>query len=171
MNKSAGSRSVKIILLFFILILQSTYSFSQSYIFRESFKVGNSVNGPPTVGATSDTGNVMVIFVATNSGSPSKFNMTRIDKTGNLKWSKNYGLAAYEWAYNPIELSDHNLLVSGQTSTSDVLVLKTDSAGNILWAKSIGTADNEFSQKCIEENSNSYLFVVVPAALTVTFFY
>jgi hypothetical protein len=143
-------------LLLIIMILQSIYSFSQSYVFRESFKVGYGVNGPPTVGATSDTGNVMIIFVESSTSSASNFNMTRIDKTGNLIWSKNYGLPAFVWAYNPIELSDHNILASGQTSTGDVLILKTDSAGNKLWAKSVGTVANEYSQRCLEGNSNSY---------------
>ncbi|OQA01651.1 MAG: hypothetical protein BWY70_00304 [Bacteroidetes bacterium ADurb.Bin408] len=141
-----------------ILIIQSISLHAQSYTYRESFKVGNMVSGGIGICATADTGNVLSILIADSMFAPLKINMTRVDKMGNLKWSKDYGEADDVLAYNPIELTDHNILISGRTGsgTGNVLIFKTDSNGNKLWAKSFSTGMQGFSQVCLEGNPNSY---------------
>ncbi len=88
--------------------------------------------------------------------------LVRTDSSGNLLWSKCYGLSTSETAFNIIETSDGGFLISGMRqltpSNYDALVIKTDSLGNMLWNKQYGgTGGNEWADCAMEVPTGGYL--------------
>ncbi len=80
----------------------------------------------------------------------------RIDKDGNLLWSNLYGGAGVDRAYNIMQSSDGNFLISGHTKSGDItgkgglmdyfdgLLIKIDEQGNVLKLETFGGTYNEY---------------------------
>ncbi len=90
-----------------------------------------------------------------NSGN-SDYWVIKVDKDGNLLWSKNYGGAGSDWAHSIVGLPDGDMIVAGVTgseggtgdvSTShgagDIWLIRLDKDGNLLWEKSYGGSFSE----------------------------
>lgn len=87
----------------------------------------------------------------------SDFAFLRFQPDGELVWTKFYGTAYDDNCLSMATCSDGNLVLAGETFTSDSLlngfVIKVDSSGNEIWRKSIGTEVNE-SIRFITETSD-----------------
>ena len=95
--------------------------------------------------------------------------IVRLNSLGNLAWQKSLGGSADDEAYEAIETSEGNILVSGLSysddgdvsghhgtiTESDTWVVLLDELGNIIWQKSLGGTESEAahaSQQTVEGN-------------------
>ncbi len=105
-------------------------------------EVGRSVT------ATSD-GGYLIAGTTDSYGNGSKdLLIIKLDKNGNLMWSKVYGGAGSENAYTVIETSDGGYIVAGATDSfgaglNDGWLIKIDNNGTIVWEKTYGGSAND----------------------------
>lgn len=73
--------------------------------------------------------------------------LIKLNRNGDIVWSKVYGSDESEVATSISELDDGNLIIVGwkdatnstiETDTDDILILKIDSNGNLIWTKTYG---------------------------------
>jgi hypothetical protein len=109
--------------------------------------------------ATDRTGNVYVVgntggsLSGTSNGLDDAF-IEKFDAAGNLKWTKQFGTSANDYAYSVAIDMRGNPLVVGATQGSlsgasaggyDAFLSKFDAAGNLKWTRQFGTAGNDFA--------------------------
>ncbi len=96
--------------------------------------------------------------------------VTSIDESGNLLWSKYIGGTGNEWLWDAKVVSngllfggtsnsnDGDITSNHGTQTSDALVLKMDDRGNIIWLKMLGSQNDE-DGNCLAicPDNNNYL--------------
>ncbi len=115
---------------------------------------------------TVDSGYIMAAYAQSTNGdvpgnrSPRNYDSTitsvsediwivKLDSSGNIQWSKNYGSSSSEWPNDIIQTSDGGYAflgwtqgisedVSGNNGLRDVWLGRIDSMGNLLWAKCYG---------------------------------
>ncbi|MCT3647310.1 hypothetical protein HZQ44_03885 [Elizabethkingia anophelis] len=94
--------------------------------------------------------------------------LIKINRDGNLIWSKNYGGSGYEGVSQDntiVEAANGNFIFVGYTSSSDfnvssnnggydVWVSKIDSNGNLIKQKTLGGSNDDFGRKIIKLNNN-----------------
>ncbi|HFK5544159.1 TPA: hypothetical protein ACG0AR_001005 [Elizabethkingia anophelis] len=94
--------------------------------------------------------------------------LIKINRDGNLIWSKNYGGSGYEGISQDntiVEASNGNFIFVGYTSSSDfnvsnnnggydVWVSKIDSNGNLIKQKTLGGSNDDVGRKIIKLNNN-----------------
>ena len=74
--------------------------------------------------------------------------LTRMDVTGTVLWSKVYGGAGYDRGWAVRETADGGLIVAGETDTygsgdNDIILIRTDATGTVIWSKAYGNVDAE----------------------------
>ncbi|MBC7485831.1 MAG: T9SS type A sorting domain-containing protein [Cytophagaceae bacterium] len=105
----------------------------------------------------------IITFSTSNSFSNSKdFLLSKINKKGNVEWSKIYGGEDIETAVHFEKTSDNGYVLLGNTisygnGNEDIYIIKTDSVGNILWSKTYGGASGDFSGCVKEVPSGGYI--------------
>lgn len=168
MNKTFINR---IILIFLALVIYTNYAKSQTdFIWGKIFGSEkddyvlnhvNDQNGDLYI-AGKTTGTIGTRNFGKNDGF-----ITKIDSTGNLLWSRQFGTPEEEdiqWC--AIDKSA-NVYITGSTTgdlsgknagKEDIFVVKYDSAGNLIWSKQFGTAGSEVARGIYADNSgNIYL--------------
>lgn len=94
--------------------------------------------------------------------------LIKINRDGNIIWSKNYGGSGYEGISQDntiVEAANGNFIFVGYTSSSDfnvsnnnggydVWVSKIDSNGNLIKQKTLGGSNDDFGRKIIKLNNN-----------------
>ncbi|MDQ8750212.1 hypothetical protein [Elizabethkingia miricola] len=94
--------------------------------------------------------------------------LIKINRDGNLIWSKNYGGSGYEGISQDntiVEAANGNFIFVGYTSSSDfnvsnnnggydVWVSKIDSNGNLIKQKTLGGSNDDFGRKILKLNNN-----------------
>ena len=94
--------------------------------------------------------------------------LIKINGSGNLIWSKNYGGSGYEGVSQDntiVEAANGNFIFVGYTSSSDinvsnnnggydVWISKIDSNGNLIKQKTFGGSNDDFGRKIIKLNNN-----------------
>lgn len=90
--------------------------------------------------------------------------LAKIDKDGNLEWSRTYGGESYESGRSIFQTIDKGYLVIGTTSSygagnSDLWVLKTDSMGVMEWAKTYGGKNSEQAEDAILADDGNYVLI------------
>ncbi|MCT3805979.1 hypothetical protein HZQ57_12245 [Elizabethkingia anophelis] len=94
--------------------------------------------------------------------------LIKINRDGNLIWSKNYGGSGYEGISQDntiVEAANGNFIFVGYTSSSDfnvsnnnggydVWVSKIDSNGNLIKQKTLGGSNDDVGRKIIKLNNN-----------------
>jgi hypothetical protein len=87
--------------------------------------------------------------------------LVKTDAMGVLLWSKTYGKADSEMAYDLIEYTvDQGFVIAGtmfyQEYTQDILVVRTNSVGTKLWARTFGllVGLRDFASHVIQSNDN-----------------
>lgn len=89
--------------------------------------------------------------------------LLRIDKDGNLLWSKTYGTNLEERGVTINQFPNGDLLLSGDVNggpfgSRDVYLLRTDADGNTLWSKRMGrnSADQVFHMQITSDGGFIY---------------
>ena len=106
--------------------------------------------------------------IESNLGS-SDFWLIKIDDSGQLIWSKNYGGSNFDYATS-IRKSHDGYVVAGYSQSSNVQltsnlgdndfwVLKIDEQGSVLWQKSLGGSSLDLAWDAIETNDGNILVI------------
>jgi hypothetical protein len=88
--------------------------------------------------------------------------LLRIDSTGNILWSKEYGDSLYQEAQSVMQTADGGFIVCGSrdfTSNGnyDILLFRTESSGNIVWSKTYGGNKGEGSYTVNLNDDGNYV--------------
>jgi hypothetical protein len=90
--------------------------------------------------------------------------LIKIDPSGNVIWTKNYGGPAYESGNSVKQCLDGGFILTGQTysygQNGDVYLVKTNSVGDTLWTKNYGGAQYDEGMSLIANSDGSFTFVV-----------
>lgn len=116
-----------------------------------------------TLSATSDG---FIVSGRTDAGGLQyDFQLTKLNTLGQVQWSRYYGGAGWDWAYEVTELADGGFAVVGfgdglgtGYAPSGYLV-RTDALGNELWARSISSGNGVDEAYCVMESSNGDIYV------------
>ena len=90
--------------------------------------------------------------------------LSRLDDSGNILWSKEYGGGSADGLSDFWLTSDGGLIMVGGTTSygrgqTDIYIVKTDTLGNVMWTKTFGTWASE-SAYLVRETSNGDFIVV-----------
>jgi PKD repeat protein len=85
-------------------------------------------------------GNYLIVGYSYTTAGAYDHLLMKVDKSGNLRWSKTYGAASYDPPNDILELPDKSIYISGytynvSTSTGLGVLSKFDSLGNLKWSK------------------------------------
>lgn len=85
----------------------------------------------------------------------------KVSATGSLIWTKVFGYTQDDLAYDVIETSDGNYVVTGSiyNNTANVMLAKLGPAGNIMWIQAYDRSGNSQSGKSVRELTNGDLIV------------
>lgn len=104
------------------------------------------------------------IYVFGYSGSGTNggvdYALNKLDRYGNLKWTKYYGGSLDDNGLSMNITADGNFIVTGEsyaTSTDlDILTCKIDTSGTMLWSKRYATTANESARSIIQTADGGY---------------
>jgi hypothetical protein len=98
--------------------------------------------------------------------------VSKLDLSGNIKWTKLYGGTGNDYNYCIIPANDGGVLIGDYTDSNDslisgnhggydVLLIKIDSSGNIQWKSVYGGMGNEgdHGMSVVQTDDNGYVFV------------
>jgi hypothetical protein len=107
---------------------------------------------------TSDSGYAITGY--TNSYGAGEYDVyvIKLDKLGNLKWTKTIGGIKNDFGYSIIQAKDGNLLVAGNSSSFNggyVYIIKLDNLGNVIWTKGI-QGNNWITSSIIQARDGGY---------------
>ncbi len=111
------------------------------------------------------------------------FWLTKIDQTGNIKWTKTYLGDGLSYAVSLVQTSDGGYALTGQTNLTptssagsfSIWLVKTDASGNQQWAKTVGagtvnsiiqTSDNGFALTGYAEDGSNSDFLLIKTSPT-----
>ena len=101
-----------------------------------------------------------------NSNGNEDLNITRITNSGEVVWSKHFGGTENDRAYDIIETSDGNLLISGWSKSfgnglRDIVILKMNLDGQIIWSNIFGREGNDWCHigGISEDGDGNYIVV------------
>lgn len=89
-----------------------------------------------------------------------KMCLYKFDKSGNKKWTKEYGDYDLEMGSYILDCNDNNYIIFGDTGPSydhDFWTAKIDSAGNIIWQNTYGDNRYDFASQIIKANDGGYI--------------
>jgi hypothetical protein len=98
----------------------------------------------------------------------SDFWVVRLNSSGSLVWSKNFGGSENDYAHSVIEDSNGNLIVCGSSQSSngditsnngnsDYWIIKLDLAGNLIWSNNFGGSGVDIAHSVIESSNGNYV--------------
>lgn len=125
---------------------------------------GKDVDGGRWVEETSDGNFVVVGWTRSFGGGASDFYVLKLDKDGEILWSKTWGGSNFEEASSVVEAEDGGYLVAGFTmsygaGSKDVALVKFDSNGNILWYKTYGGTKDDTASNIIKTKDGNYVIL------------
>lgn len=104
------------------------------------------------------------LYITTYKESGFKTALVKMDLSGNVIWSKVFGLSA-TYPRNGIPSADGNILYCGVSNCSptlggsDFYISKSTYTGVLLWNKRIGNNNNEFGHNVIEDSDGNILAI------------
>jgi putative intracellular protease/amidase len=137
----------------YIITGYTTSSLSQKNVFVAKADINGNVDWMNNYGGdladeglgiiqTSDGGYLVAGYTFSNSLGESDVYVLKLDATGSVEWSDNYGGELYERAYDCMEVEDGYLVVGGTESfgagNMDVYLIKLDFDGNLEWQQTFG---------------------------------
>ncbi len=90
----------------------------------------------------------------------------KINKTGDVLWSKHYGGSSFDEGREIIATNDSGYIIVGYTESyevrnyhagADMWVLKLDADGDTLWTNALGGGRNEYANAVIQTADNGYI--------------
>jgi hypothetical protein len=99
--------------------------------------------------------------VAGSVNGGNSFAIDKLDKDGNLTWSKIIGSGNYNEAFSLVQTKDGGYAMAGYTSVygaggEDVYVVKLDANGNLKWTKTIGGPDDDWGNAIVQTKDGGY---------------
>lgn len=143
---------------FYILVSFTTGNlFSQSLFFEKTFDIFNGIETAKSVKEFGDS-SIFIVGNSTNSGAQfSDISLSRLDKYGNLKWTRYYGDTLDDFGLYMNKVRNGNLIIVGETYSAvtgtDAIIIETDTSGQIIWKKIIASPKVE-SLKYIEQTAD-----------------
>ena len=123
---------------------------------------GSSYDIAYTVQQTTDNG--FIIGATTNSFGAGNWDayLIKTDASGNLLWSKTYGLAGEDRAQSARQTADGGYIMCGRSSSFglgsfDAVLYKTDANGNLSWTRSYGGSGDDQGFYAREYSTNNYV--------------
>ncbi len=90
--------------------------------------------------------------------------LVRLDRFGNIIWSRTYGGGRSDIGYSVMETSDGKFVLAGETESDsgmdkDILLVKVEQDGSEIWSKSYGGSEDEgfYGEGLIEDASGNYV--------------
>ncbi len=88
--------------------------------------------------------------------------VAKLDTTGAIQWSKQYGTSGVEYLNSIQPTSDQGFIAAGGSSSGtvglyDCNVLKLDSTGSITWVYNYGTIEDDIANSIVEDNNQNYV--------------
>lgn len=149
-----------ILVVFFLSLSSFIYCYSQPVFFEKNWG-GSNYDYARSVRQLSD-GSIYV-FGFSDAGTHGGFDyaLNKLDRYGNLKWTKYYGDSLDDNGIYMNVTSDGNLIVVGESYISqsdiDIKVYKIDTSGAVIWSKDYGTsAGNESARSIIQTADGGY---------------
>ncbi len=112
-----------------------------------------------------ENGDFLIVgFIRNNVGEQENVYLLRIDASGKMVWSKQYGKTnTYEQGRSLVKAIDGGYVIVGSTKDTpsgedDILLIKVDAQGNQLWSKNYG-GDKDDDGRAITVFRNGYVFV------------
>ena len=145
------------ILIFFLYVCSS---FGQSGFYEYSFGTSGSDKSKAILQNTDST-----IFLIGYTFNIENYNnqiaLHKLDKKGNLIWSKYYETLYNQYAFAVNPTLDGNLIICGETETPsnglDIIVVKLDTSGAVLWEEIFGGIYNESASYIEQTNDSGYI--------------
>src|SRR3989339_870963 len=104
---------------------------------------------------TSDSGYVVCGATESFGAGGSDVYLLRLDKNGNLAWSKTFGTEANDGGYSICQTLDGGFVVTGYTNDyQDVYLVKTDTNGNAVWTKTIAGDSPDYPLYCVQATAD-----------------
>jgi len=113
---------------------------------------------------SSDTNDVDV----TNNKGSYDFWLVKINKSGSLVWEKSFGGKEIDEAFSMLKTADNNILVTGDTRSSDqdvskqqgasdIWLIKVSPDGNLLWERTYGGTGFDAARAVFETTEGQYI--------------
>lgn len=109
---------------------------------------GSSLDEATDIIQTSDSGFVATGTTASFGGGSNDIYLFKLDKAGNLQWTKTYGGSGYDAGYKVVQSFDKGYTIIGKAGSycsgysNMPYLLHTDSLGNVLWSKCFSMSTN-----------------------------
>src|SRR3989339_43124 len=104
---------------------------------------------------TADSGYVVCGATESFGAGGSDVYLLRLDKNGNLAWSKTFGTEANDGGYSICQSLDGGFVVTGYTNDyQDVYLVKTDTNGNAVWTKTIAGDSPDYPLYCVQATAD-----------------
>jgi hypothetical protein len=123
---------------------------------------GSSYDFAYTVQQTTDNG--FIVGATTNSFGAGNWDayLIKTDGSGNLQWSKTYGLSGEDRAQSARQTADGGYVLCGRSSSFgfgsfDAVLYKTDANGNLSWTKAYGGLGDDQAFYAREISTNNYI--------------
>jgi hypothetical protein len=143
------------IILSLLVSLSGNAGAQTDFIWGKQFGTDKYESGFNTL--TDQSGNVYVVGYTTGDLSGKSFGktdsfITKLDSTGNVIWTKQFGTPEDDWLLDLTIDNTGNLYVTGATTgvlegknfgKEDIMIVKIADAGNIEWQKQYGTDSTE----------------------------
>jgi len=86
-----------------------------------------------------------------------KLILIKIDKTGDLLWSKTYG-DSYDWSTSVIETANGEYVLTGKKGNA-VFLMKTDHAGDTIWTRSYKFQNNDVGLTVGQTDDGGFMII------------
>ncbi len=143
---------------FFIL---SSLIFSQTNFHHTYGEVGRDI--AYSTCETAENG-IIILGSTTSFGNGKDLYLIKLDKDGNIVWSRTYGGTKVDAGIKIKHTSDGNFIIIGNSTSfdakrRDVYLLKINENGDVLWSHAYGGELNEFGLDVIESPLGGYILV------------
>jgi len=154
--------------------MKTKLSFAVMVIFLSiSVTIRAQITFQKTIGGTSD--DIALDIQQTNNGGyivtgetgsfgagVSDIFLVKLNKNGDISWSKTYGGTNSEYGNSVIQTIDNGYIITGWTSSfgsggEDAFLIKTDANGDTLWTRTYGGASSDPGRSVLQNADGSYI--------------
>lgn len=108
---------------------------------------------------TTDGGFAIAGYTKSSGAGWEDFWLIKIDKSGELQWSRTYGGSSRDIAYSVIQSTDGGFVLAGTHSFKDFWLVKTDAYGMLQWNRTYGGSGNDQANSVIQTTDGGFVLV------------